>query len=42
MSALFDEVEKQARLLTAAERATLAHILLEGLDTEVAEDVDHL
>jgi len=42
MSALFDEVEKQARLLTAAERATLARILIEGLESEVADDVDQL
>ena len=42
MSTLFDEVEKQARLLTAAERATLARILIEGLDPAVDRDVDQL
>jgi copper homeostasis protein CutC len=42
MSALFDEIEKQSRLLTAAEKATLARILIEGLDSEAAEDVDQL
>jgi len=42
MSALFDEIEKQSRLLTAAERATLARILIEGLDPNVDFDVEQL
>jgi Putative addiction module component len=42
MSALFDELEKQSRLLTAAERATLARILIEGLDPAVDRDVEQL
>lgn len=42
MSALFDELEKQSRLLTTAERATLARILIEGLDPVVDRDADRL
>lgn len=42
MSALFDEIEKQSRLLTAAERATLARILVEGLASGVDSNVDQL
>ena len=42
MSALFDELEKQSRLLTTAERATLARILIEGLDPAVDRDADQL
>jgi len=42
MSALFDEIEKQSRRLTAAERATLARILIEGLDSRVDPDVEQL
>jgi hypothetical protein len=42
MSALFDELEKQSRLLTAAERATLARILIEGLDSEMDSDIEQL
>ena len=32
MSALLEELKKQSRLLTAQEKATLARILIEGLD----------
>jgi len=42
MSALFDEIEKQSRLLTAAERATLARILIEGLDSGLDAEVEQL
>ena len=42
MSALFDELKKQSRLLTAAERATLARILIEDLDSGVDFDVEQL
>lgn len=40
MSALLDELEKQSRLLTAEEKATLAHILIEGLDASPDHDVE--
>lgn len=33
MSPLFDEVKKQAQLLTAPEKAALAHLLIEDLDS---------
>ena len=42
MSALLDELEKQSRLLTAKEKATLARILIEGLDTSQDCDVEQL
>ena len=42
MSALLDELEKQSRLLTAQEKATLARILIEGLDTLQDHDVEQL
>jgi hypothetical protein len=42
MSALFDELEKQARLLTPQEKATLAHILIEELDPLVDSDVEQI
>lgn len=42
MSALLDELEKQSRLLTAQEKATLARILIEGLDTSQDHDVEQL
>jgi len=32
MSALLEELKKKSRLLTAQEKATLARILIEGLD----------
>ena len=42
MSALFDELEKQARLLTPQEKATLARILIEELDPSVDSQVEQL
>jgi putative addiction module component (TIGR02574 family) len=42
MSALFDELEKQARLLTPHERATLARILIEELDPSADSQVEQL
>jgi len=42
MSALFDELEKQARLLTPQEKATLAHTLIEELDPSVDSEVEQI
>jgi len=42
MSALFDELEKQTRLLTPQEKATLARILIEGLDPSVDSQVEEM
>ncbi len=42
MSALFDELEKQARLLTPQEKATLARILIEELDPSPDGQVEEL
>jgi len=42
MSALLDELEKQSRLLTPQEKATLARILIEGLDESTVGDVEQL
>ena len=42
MSALLDELERQSRLLTAQEKATLARILIEGLDPSQDRDVDQV
>jgi len=42
MSALLDELEKQSRLLTAQEKATLARILIEGLDGLTVDNVEQL
>ena len=42
MSALLDELEKQSRLLTAQEKATLARILIEGLDPSQDRDVEEV
>ena len=42
MSALLDELEKQSRLLTAQEKATLARILIESLDESISGDVEQL
>jgi len=42
MSALFDELEKQARTLTAREKALLARILIEELDPSLDTDVEQL
>ena len=40
MSALFDEVQKQAQQLTVQEKAALAHLLIEELDS--ASDADNV
>jgi hypothetical protein len=42
MSAQFDELEKQARLLTPREKATLARILIEELDPLQDSEVEQL
>jgi hypothetical protein len=42
MSALFDELEKQARTLPANEKATLARILIEQLDPSLDAEVEQL
>ena len=42
MSALLDELEKQSRLLTAQEKATLARILIEELDPSQDCDVEQV
>lgn len=42
MSALLEELKKQTRLLTAQEKATLARILIEGLDASTDSNVEHL
>jgi putative addiction module component len=42
MSALFDELEKRARLLTPQEKATLARILIEELDPTKDPQVEQL
>ena len=42
MSALFHELEKQARLLTPQEKATLGRILIEELDSSVDSEVEQI
>lgn len=42
MSGLFDELEKQARLLAPQEKASLARILIEELDPVADRDVEQL
>jgi putative addiction module component (TIGR02574 family) len=42
MSALFDELQKQARMLTPQEKATLARILIEELDPAADSQVEQL
>lgn len=42
MSALFDEVQKQAQMLTPQEKAALAHLLIEELDSAGDPDVERL
>ena len=42
MSALFEELEKQTRLLTPQEKATLARILIEELDPSVDSEVEQI
>ena len=40
MSPLFDEVQRQAQRLTAQEKAALAHLLIEDLDSSLDADVE--
>ena len=42
MSALLDQIEKQVRLLTAKEKATLARLLIDELDPAVDHEVEQL
>jgi putative addiction module component (TIGR02574 family) len=42
MSAPFDEIERQARLLPLNEKAILARVLIEELDTMVDGDAEQL
>jgi hypothetical protein len=42
MSTLFDEIEKQTRLLTTNEKASLARILIEELDPSSDSEVEKL
>jgi len=42
MSTRFEEVEKQARMLTPQERASLARILIEELDATSDVEVEQL
>lgn len=42
MSPLFNELEKQARMLTPQEKATLARILIDELDPTTDADVEQL
>ena len=42
MRALFEELKKQTRLLTSEEKATLARLLIEGLDPSTDSNVEQL
>jgi hypothetical protein len=42
MSAQFDEIERQAKLLPLNEKATLARVLIEELDTSVDVGAEQL
>ena len=42
MSTLFDQLEKQTRMLTPQEKASLARILIEELDPSSDSDVEQL
>ena len=42
MSALYDQLEKQVRLLSVEERARLAHKLIEELDSSVESNWEEL
>lgn len=42
MSELLEELKKKSRLLTAQEKATLARILIEGLDASDDGNVEQL
>jgi Putative addiction module component len=42
MSPLFDQVQKQAQLLTVQEKAALAHLLTEELDSASEPDIEQI
>lgn len=42
MSALYDQVQKQAQMLTPQEKAALAHQLIQELDSSTDADVEQL
>jgi len=42
MSTLLEELKKKSRLLTVQEKATLARILIEGLDASADSNVEQL
>ncbi len=42
MSTHFEDIERQARSLPLKEKAALARVLIEDLDTSVDEDVEQL
>jgi hypothetical protein len=42
MSALFDQVQKQAQMLTPQEKAALVHLLLEELDSSTDDDFEQV
>ena len=42
MSELLEELKEKSRLLTAQEKATLARILIEGLDASADSNVEQL
>ena len=42
MSTLFEQIEKQARMLTPQEKASLARILIDELDPSSDTDVEQL
>jgi hypothetical protein len=42
MSALLDQVQKQAQFLTSQEKAALVHLLIEELDSSNDADVEQL
>ena len=42
MSTLFEQLEQQARMLTPQEKASLARILIDELDTSSDTDVERL
>jgi hypothetical protein len=42
MSALLDHIEKQVRLLTPKEKATVARLLIEELDPSIDSEVEQL
>ena len=42
MSALFDQVQKQAQMLTTEEKAALVHLLIKELDSSADADAEQL